>query len=215
MTHTFFTFSAHGVLGKTSLNSESSHSQEKLPRHDEHETAAWGSLLLAVVRGATSPGHLALGSVPAAWAEDCSKVSHQFHTLGQQALSSQAGAQLDETIPTEGESSCGTEDVQSPHPTIFGSKDWSSGTCWPVFLQNSYNTLLFFRTSGLVLQCCGVFLEKKGWGEGRTLKLSRLTGQDLGRSSPVLLHWFRVDDSSYLEPWQPSRSMHNAVCFAS
>lgn len=22
----------------------------------------------------------------------------------------------------------------------------------------------FFRTSGLVLQCCGVFLEKKGWG---------------------------------------------------
>lgn len=122
-------------------------------------------------------------------------------------------AQLDETIPTEGESSCGTEDVQSPHSTIFGSKDWSSGTCWPVFLQNSYNTLLFFSNklvTASVLRC--VFGEKGG---GTTLKLSRLTGQDLGRSSPVLLHWFRVDDSSYLEPWQPSRSMHNAVCFAS
>lgn len=70
----------------------------------------------------------------------------------------QAGVQL--------ESPCGTEDLQSPlrRSTIFGSKDWSSGTCWPVFLQNSYNTLTsLFWTSGLVILCCVVcFCRKRG-----------------------------------------------------
>lgn len=69
-----------------------------------------------------------------------------------------------------------------------------------LFFCRIHITHFFFfsnkRVSASVLRC--VFGEKGGWGGA--LKLSRLTGQDLGRSSPVLLHWFRVDDSSYLEP---------------
>lgn len=130
---------------KALMNSDFPHSQT------ETSVSGWTwNGLLAGVGGATSPGLLAFGSVPAAQAEDCSKVSHQFHTFGQQASSSWASSQLDEMIPTEGESPCSSEDVQSPlqRLTIFGSKDRSSRTCWPVFLQNSYNTLPFFEQVG-------------------------------------------------------------------
>lgn len=147
MTHTFFTFSAHAVLGK--------------PRWTQH------LLIHKTNYSVTMNMKRWRGEACWLWSEEQRhrviwllarfqlpelKIAAKFRTSFtpwvsrrcrvKPALSSTRRSQL------KGRSSCGTEDVQSRHSTIFGSKDWSSGTCWPVFLQNSYNTLLFFEQAG-------------------------------------------------------------------